>query len=240
VRDVEDTMPSDRRGSESVVVSWTGGKDGCYACYQAMAAGYDVTHLLNFRNLGKIGSHEINPGIVQGQAETIGIPLVQRDFFSYEQEFKEVVSELRARGARIDGAVFGHIATHKRLVDRICRDLEIDLVLPLWQRDPKKIITDIIDAGFEVIIVSARAGLMGSEWLGRRIDGEFIGELSEFNESIDPCGENGEFHTLVTDGPIFDQRISIARSERVLRDDYWFLNISEFAYEKKEPRPYRR
>ena len=226
-------MPSNRKDRGNVVVSWTGGKDGCYSCYKAMAGGCRVTHLLNFRNLGKAGSHELNPGIVRAQSTALGIPLVQRDFFSYEQEFKEVVSELRAQGARIDGAVFGHIETHKRLVDRICRDLEIDLVLPLWQRDSKQIITDIIDAGFEVVIVSARDGLMGSEWLGRRIDGEFIGELSEFNESIDPCGENGEFHTLVTDGPIFDQKISIARSERILRDGYWFLDIGAFTCEKK-------
>ncbi len=198
-----------------------------------MAEGYQFIHLLNFRNLGKTGSHELNPGIVRAQSVALGIPLVQRDFFSCEQEFKEVVSELRAQGARIDGAVFGHIETHKRLVDRICRDLEIDLLLPLWQRDSKKIISDIIDAGFEVIIVSARDCLMGREWLDRRIDGEFIGELSEFNESIDSCGENGQFHTLVTDGPIFDQKISTARSERALRDGYWFLNIREFTYEKK-------
>jgi len=161
------TEPLIRKDTRKIVISWTGEKDGCYACYNAMAEVYQFTHLLNFRNLGKTGSHEINPETIQAQPESIGIPLVQRDFFSYEQEFKKIVSELRAQGgARIDGAVFRHFETHKWLVDRICRDLKTDLSLSLWQRDSKKIISDIIDAEFEVIIVSARAGLMGREWLG--------------------------------------------------------------------------
>lgn len=216
-----------------VVISWTGGKDGCYACYKAMAEGYQVTHLLNFRNIKKIGSHEINPEIIQAQSEAIGIPLVQRDFFSYEQEFKRVVLDLRAGGARIDGAVFGHIETHKMLVDRICHDLNIDLLLPLWKQDSKKILTEIIDSGFEVFVVSIKEGLLGKEWLGRRIDEKFISDLSNLNQSIDPCGENGEFHTLVTDGPIFKKKIILSRSERVLREGYWILNIIEFAFLEK-------
>lgn len=225
-------MPSHRKERGHVVVSWTGGKDGCYACYKAMAEGYQVTHLLNFRNRKKTGSHEINPGIIQAQAEAMGIPLIQRDFFSYEQEFKKVISDLRAQGTRIDGAVFGHIETHKALVDRICDDMHIDLLLPLWKQDSKKILTEIIDSGFEVCIVSVKDGLMDKEWLGRRIDYEFIRDLSKLNESIDLCGENGEFHTLVTDGPLFNKKIIITRSERLLREGYWFLHMSEFTHQK--------
>jgi diphthine-ammonia ligase len=217
----------------NVVISWTGGKDGCYACYKAMAQGHRVTHLLNFRNMKKIGSHEINPGIIQAQSEAIGIPLIQRDFLSYEQEFKNVVLDLRAQGARIDGAVFGHIETHKMLVDRICKDLDIDLLLPLWKQKSEKVLMEIIDSGFEVFIVSIKDGLLGKEWLGRRIDDKFINDLRNLNESIDPCGENGEFHTFVSDGPIFKKKIIISGSERVLRDGYWFLDISKFTFRKK-------
>lgn len=217
----------------NVVVSWTGGKDGCYACYKAMAEGYRVTHLLNFRNRRKTGSHELSSAVVQAQSAAIGISLLQRDFLSYEEEFTEVVRDLRARGAKIDGAVFGHIATHKDLVERICHDLGIDLVLPLWGQDSKKIVTEIIDSGFEAVVVGVKDGLMGEEWLGRSIDEEFIRDLSRLNETIDPCGENGEFHTLVTDGPIFEKKIHIARSQPVLREGYWFLNIDELGLLRK-------
>jgi diphthine-ammonia ligase len=221
------------KDKKKVVVSWTGGKDGCYACYKAMAEGYQVTHLLNFRNIKKIGSHEINPRIIQAQSEAIGIPLIQRDFFSYEQEFKNVTLNLQAQGEQIDGAVFGHIETHKMLVDRICRDLDIDLLLPLWREKSEKILTEIIDAGFEVFIVSIKDSLLSREWLGRRIDEKFINDLSNVNDSLDPCGENGEFHTIVTDGPIFKKKILISGSDVILREGYWFLNINGFSFQEK-------
>lgn len=229
-----DAIQLNGNDNRKVVVSWTGGKDGCYACYKAMAEGHQVTHLLNFRNLKKIGSHEINPEIIRAQSEAIGIPLIQRDFISYEQEFKRVISDLRVEGVQIDGAVFGHIETHKKLVDRICKDLNIDLLLPLWKQQSETVLLEIIESGFEVIVVSIKDGLLGKEWLGRRIDEKFITDLRNLNESIDPCGENGEFHTLVTDGPIFKKKIIISGSEGVLREGYWFLNISSLAFQENE------
>jgi uncharacterized protein (TIGR00290 family) len=230
---MDDAIQLNGTDKGNAVISWTGGKDGCYACYKAMADGYRVTHLLNFRNMKKIGSHEINPEIIQAQSEAIGIPLIQRDFLSYEQEFKNVVLDLRAQGAQIDGAIFGHIETHNKLVDRICRDLDIDPLLPLWKQKSERVLREIIDSGFEAFVVSIKDGLLGKEWLGRRIDEEFINDLRNLNESIDPCGENGEFHTFVSDGPIFKKKIIISKSERVLREGYWFLNISEFSFLKK-------
>lgn len=215
------------------VVSWTGGKDGCYACYKAMEEGYLITHLLNFRNIKNAGSHEINPEIIRAQSQALGIALLQRDFFSYEQEFKNTILDLRAKGEQIDAAVFGHIETHKKLVDRICTDLDIDLLLPLWKHNSKKILRDILDCGFEVIVVSVKDGLLGREWLGRRIDEKFISDLSNLDESIDPCGENGEFHTLVTDGPIFKKKILVSGSEKELRHGYWVLKINQFSFPEK-------
>jgi diphthine-ammonia ligase len=230
---MSDAIQSNGKDKGNAVVSWTGGKDGCYACHKAMADGYRVTHLLNFRNMKKIGSHEINPGIIQAQSEAIGIPLIQRDFLSYEQEFKNVVLDLRAQGEQIDGAIFGHIETHNMLVDRICKDLHIDPLLPLWKQESEKVLREIIDSGFEVFVVSIKDGLLCKEWLGRRIDEEFINDLRNLNKSIDPCGENGEFHTFVSDGPIFKKKIVISRSEPVLREGYWFLNISGFTLLEK-------
>ncbi len=112
-------MQSEVTDKGNVVVSWTGGKDGCYACYKVMSEGYLVTHLLNFRNMLKTGSREVNSGVIQAQSEAMGIPLLQKDFYSYEMEFKKAVSELRDGEERVDGAVFGHIATHDKLVERI-------------------------------------------------------------------------------------------------------------------------
>lgn len=216
-----------------VVVSWTGGKDGCYSCYRVMQDGYRVSYLLNFRNVKKTGSHEINPGIIRAQSEALGVPLIQRDFTSYEEEFKKVVADLRAQGEKIDGAAFGHIQTHKMLVDRICRDLQIEQLLPIWKQDSEKVLREIIGCGFEVFVVSAKDGLLGKEWLGRRIDEQFISDLRDLDSHIDPCGEDGEFHTFVADGPMFKKKIVITGSEPVLKEGYWFLNITDYSLQEK-------
>jgi uncharacterized protein (TIGR00290 family) len=110
-------------------------------------------------------------------------------------------------------------------VERICNDLEIELILPLWKCDSEQIVTEFIDVGFEAIVASAKADLFGNEWLGRKIDKEFVSDLHSFNNAIDPCGEFGEFHTFVTDGPIFKNRIRIVNSKKILKDGYWFLDI---------------
>jgi uncharacterized protein (TIGR00290 family) len=229
-------MQAIQTDEKNVVISWTGGKDGCFSCNKVMEMGYRVTHLLSFRNTKKTGSHEMNPLIIQAQAEATGIPLIHRDFVSYEEEFKKVVWDLRSQGTRIDGAVFGHIETHKALVDRICHELDIELLLPIWKQDSEKVLEDMLDAGFEIAIVSTNNRLMGREWLGRRIDRRFIRDLYVHDPSIDPCGENGEFHTVVTDGPIFHKKISITKTDPVLKDDYWFLNISGFMINEKPGR----
>lgn len=219
--------------SKNALVSWTGGKDGCLSCYRAMNDGCNITHLLHFTNLNKTGSHELNPALIRAQARAIGLPLLQRDFHSYEAEFKKAVRELQIQGERIDAAVFGHIQTHRPLVERICRDLDIDLMLPLWQERSEKIVKELIDSGFEAIVVSVKEGFLGREWLGRRIDGQFLQDLAEADGSIDPCGENGEFHSFVCNGPIFKEKVVISAGDPVCREGYWFLNIRDFALQEK-------
>lgn len=223
-----------KRSDKNVVVSWTGGKDGCYACYRAMEEGYRVTHLLHFADTKKRGSHALNPGVIAAQAASAGIPLIRRDFISYEQEFKNVILALRRMGARVDGAVFGHIQTHGGLVERICHDLSIETVMPLWKRDPESLLREMMDAGLEMVIVSARGDVMGKEWLGRTIDGGFPEAIRRLPVHVDPCGENGEFHTLVTDCPFFGRKIRITDYDHVFHEGYWFLDIREFSVQEKK------
>ncbi len=214
-----------------IVVSWTGGKDGCFACYNAILEGFDVSYLLSFRDMKKTGSHNMNQDLLSAQSEALGIPILQLDFRSYEQEFKNAIRRLNEAGAEIHGAVFGHIGTHRKLVERICNDLGIALLLPLWNRDSEHILSDFIDAGFEAIVISAKADLFDSEWLGRRVDKQFVRDLRTFHKGLDLCGEHGEYHTFVIDGPLFKNRIRIIKSEKILKDGYWILDISKFEVE---------
>ncbi len=212
----------------NVVGSWTGGKDGCLACYKALRAGYRVTQLLHSRDVTQQGAHSINSELLAAQAAALGIPLRQIELVSYERGFKAAVRELNAHGAAIEGAVFGHIGTHKRLVDRICRDLGIELLLPLWQCDPEALLREFIGAGFEAVVVGVRAGVLGKEWLGRALDAAFLHDFRHHHPELDPCGENGEYHTLVLNGPLFREWIRILKSAPILRNGNWFLEVRDF------------
>lgn len=211
------------------VVSWTGGKDGCLALYHALQAGYGVSHLLQFRDLKSTGSHALNPALIAVQAQAMRLPLLQRESHSYEDAFKTVVRALNERGAGITGAVFGHIHTHRQLVERICCELELEQLLPLWGRESGTILEEFVNAGFEAVVVSVRADILGREWLGRRLDPGFCRELQLQHPEVDLCGENGEYHTLVTDGPLFTQRIKISTGAPLWRDGYWHLAITGYA-----------
>jgi len=214
-----------------VVASWSGGKESCFACYKAILEGYDVSHLLNFISQdGRCMSHGINSKLIIAQSQAIEIPVVQRKvtWDTYEEEFKTVIRELKQMG--VSGAVFGDvdIQEHKNWVDRICNELDIKQVMPLWGRDPEQILTDFIDEGFEAIVVMVKADLLGEEWLGRRVDESFVSNLLKLKNKVHLCGELGEYHTYVTNGPFFKRRIKILDSSRILKNGCRFLDISKY------------
>ena len=146
---------------------------------------------------------------------------------NYETEFKDMLLTLKKEG--VGGGVFGDIDLdeHRQWVERVCRDVDIAPYLPLWGRPQEKVLRDFIASGFEAVVVVAKADLFGEEWLGRRVDLSFIKQLDELRETKDItlCGESGEYHTFVTDGPLFNQRIEILETNKVLREGYWFLEI---------------
>jgi uncharacterized protein (TIGR00290 family) len=167
------------------------------------------------------------------QASLIGIPLFQKevspDMEEYEREFKEAVSEVKASG--IGGMVFGdvYLEEHKNWVERVCKDLRIQPIEPLWGSPPNKIVEDFINLGFKAVIVSCKADLFDEEFVGRYVDKNFLKELNR--KHICPCGENGEFHTFVVDGPIFKKKIEITKSRTILKEGFWkhwFLDIQRY------------
>ena len=216
-----------------VFTSWSGGKDSCFACYQAAVSGLKVCYLLNMitEDGKRSWIHGLSTELLEMQSQAIGIPLVQRrsTMATYETDFKDVILALKKEG--IKGGVFGDIdlEEHREWVDRICQQVDITPHLPLWGLSQEKILRDFIGLGFEAIIVVAKADLFGEEWLGRKVDLDFLSHLSELNKTsgIQPCGEAGEYHTLVTDGPLFKQRVEILETNKVLREGRWFLEISK-------------
>ena len=215
-----------------VFVSWSGGKDSCLACYRAIADGMKVRYLANtVSEDGKRScSHGMSAGVIKVQSQAMGIPLVQRRTKqnNYEAEFKDMLRAFKQEG--IEGGIFGDIdfEEHRQWIERVCQDVAVTPHLPLWGEDQNKVLKDFIDAGFESVIIATRADMIGEEWLGRRLDTDFISYLDELKKTKDvtPCGEAGEYHTLVVDGPLFKKRIEILESKKVLRNERWFLEIS--------------
>jgi len=212
----------------SYVASWSGGKDSCFACYKAILDGYDISHLVNFisSKYRRVSFHGTEARLIQLQADAAGIPLIQKETTreGYEQEFRDAVKALIPHG--VEGMVFGdiYLREHKDWTERVCGDLGIKSIEPLWGKQPERVLGEFIDSGFQAIIVSTKADLFDKGWIGKTVDDEFLKYLEK--NDIDPCGENGEYHTFVVGGPLFRKKIEISRGEVIKRESYWFLDTS--------------
>jgi len=212
-------------------VSWSGGKDCCLACHQAMADGLNIRYLANMLTEGGAHSrsHGLSNEVLQLQSQAIGIPLRQgkATWDTYEGEFKKLLRSFKQEG--VEDGVFGDIDLdeHREWVERVCNSAEITPHLPLWGRRQDEILKHFIGLGFEAIVVATKADILGEEWLGRKIDLNFIDQLAKFQETnkVTPCGEAGEYHTLVIGGPIFQNRLEIQETRNALREEHWFLEI---------------
>jgi diphthine-ammonia ligase len=214
----------------SYIASWSGGKDSCLALYEAIDKGYKISHLVNFisKESHRVSFHGTEAKIIQLQSQAIGIPLLQKETTrtGYENEFKEAVQSLIPNGVK--GMVFGdlYIEEHKDWVERVCGDLGIGAVEPLWGKSPKEVLSKFIDTGFEAVIVGAQSKLIEKNWIGHVVDRNFMEYLRDRN--IDLCGENGEYHTLVVNGPVFKRPIQLIETRTIVRDNYWFLDTVKY------------
>jgi uncharacterized protein (TIGR00290 family) len=216
-----------------VACSWSGGKDSCLACWKAMTAGHDVQFLVNFvsSGTGRDSFHGVSGELLEMQSGASGIPMIQREttWEGYEQTFREVVLELREMG--VEGLVVGDMVVdeHRQWVEMMCGEFGFVPILPLWGLDPADVLDNFIAEGFEAVTVCVKGEFLGEEWLGRRIDRGFKADLQDASRSpaVDVCGENGEYHTFVVDGPLFGRRIALVEGEKVWKDGYGFLEIAE-------------
>lgn len=212
-----------------VAVSWSGGKDGCLACYRGILAGLEVTHLLNFIVKDRPPFHG-SPTLIKAQSTALGIPILQREatWDTYADSFKSEVARLKQAG--VEGMIFGdiYLQEHRDWLEKLCGALGVKAHFPLWLEKPERILSSLIQQGFEAVVTCVNSKRLGREWLGRKIDKNFIEGLKRAKPTVDLCGEMGEYHTLVTDGPLFKERIEILAKEEKLQGEYWFLNILKY------------
>jgi diphthine-ammonia ligase len=209
------------------VCSWSGGKDSCLALYRAVTAGAEPRSLLSMlREDGvRSRSHGLPPGVLQAQADSLGVSLVTKaaSWSDYESTFIAALQDLRAAG--VEAGVFGDIdlEDHRLWEEKVCAAAGIEVCLPLWKASRLALLDELLMLGFEATIVAVNGEKLDQAYLGRVIDPELVQEFASLG--IDPSGEEGEYHTVVTNGPIFSEPVRLEIGEQALHDGYWFLDV---------------
>ena len=207
------------------VTSWSGGKDSCYAMMQAVKSGFTPKVLLNMMNEnGKISrSHGLPLSILNQQAQRMQLPIetVPANWGDYEEKFIAILKSLKA-DFDLDAAVFGDIdlQAHRDWEEKVCQAADLEAILPLWQQDRIVLVSEMIEIGIETMIVSCNT-IMGENYLGQILTKELALELAA--KGIDPCGENGEFHTMVINCPLFSDKITLPAFTTTVHNDYCFV-----------------
>ena len=207
------------------VTSWSGGKDSCYAMMQSILQGFIPKVLLNMMNEnGKVSrSHGLPLSILNQQAQKMGLPLegIPATWGDYEAKFIAVLKMLKAK-YDLEVAVFGDIdlQPHKDWEDKVCAAASLKAILPLWQQDRIVLVNQMLENGIVTMIVSCNT-MMGEQYLGKILTKELAQELHE--KGIDPCGENGEFHTLVLNCPLFSGAIELPAFTKITYENYCFI-----------------
>ena len=207
--------------------SWSGGKDSYLALQRAAARGGRAIALLTIlREDGRLShSHGLPLAFVERQAAALGLPLVSRaaSWDTYEAAFLDALAELRDLGAEV--GVFGDIdlQPHRDWVERVCGLAGLDACLPLWLAPRRALLEELFAAGVEATIVTVNTERLGEQFLGRRLEPGLVPELEA--AGVDACGEEGEFHTVVTAAPLFSAPLEITRRGTLAVDQYRFLTL---------------
>jgi len=214
----------------SVLIS--GGKDSALALYRVLKAGHQVEYLVTMlpQSENSWMFHLPNIHLTDLFAEAAGIPLVKAETAGVKETELEDLQNLLAT-LDIEGVVSGAILSQyqKKRIDKICRELNLKSIAPLWHEDPKQLLKEIIHLNFHVILVGVYAYGFDQSWLGRKIDSTMLDDLDELNKQyrISLVGEGGEYETLVLDAPFFRKKIQLLRVEKVWEDDSGYLLVKE-------------
>lgn len=227
---------------KKAVLNWSGGKDASFALYKVqLEKTYDVAMLLTTVNadFDRISMHGVRRSLLIEQAKSIGIPSITVEIpaavnmAEYDQLMKSKLSTLSSEN--VQTAIFGDIFLEdlRKYREEKLAEANFKGHFPLWKIPTAELAVDFIKSGFKAIVVCTNAKMLGEEFVGRDYDESFLADLPS---NVDPCGENGEFHTFVWDGPIFDSPVHVKRGEKVLRtyekekdqtwdNAFWFCDL---------------
>ena len=218
-----------------VLFCWSGGKDSAMALHVLrQQSDLQVAALLTTVTEGyeRISMHGVRRALLVRQAEAIGLPLQEVRIPPqcvnplYESRMREAL--LAQKAASVRQVAFGDIFLEdlREYRERNLAQVEMTAVFPIWRRDTRELARDFCGQGFRAIAVCIDAKKLGREFAGRELDESFFSDLPA---GVDPCGENGEFHTFVYDAPVFASAIGVARGETVERDGFYYCDLREKA-----------
>lgn len=222
---------SEARAPEEVLFCWSGGKDSAMALHALRTAGeYRVTALLTTitDEYDRISMHGVRRVLLERQAESLGLPLhpvlipPRCINATYEERMKQALEEYLARSVR--RVAFGDIFLEnlRAYREKNLAQVGMEAIFPIWKRDTCVLAQEFVQQGFRAIAVCVDPRVLDASFAGRELDARFFADLPA---GVDPCGENGEFHTFVFDGPIFEKPIACRVGERVLRDGFCFADL---------------
>lgn len=210
---------------ESIALLWSGGKDSSLAL-QALQEDerYQVQILLTTVTSGhdRISMHGVRRRLLEAQVASVDLELDVVEIpqacsnDQYLSTMNEALGRLRQRGITAVAAGDIHLEDVREYRESLLRGAGLDAVFPLWGQDTTALAWRFLELGFEAVTTCVDTSALDSRFAGRTFDPEFLNELPK---SVDPCGENGEFHTFVYDGPIFAERVSIRRGIKIVRDE---------------------
>jgi uncharacterized protein (TIGR00290 family) len=208
--------------------SWSGGKDSYFAFYRASQKGAVPKVLFNVMNEhgDRSRSHGIPREVLLAQASCIGLPVefIESSWTEYEQRFIAKLKDLKST-YDFSHAVYGDIdiQSHRDWEEKVSGAASLQAVLPLWQGKRLDLVYDMIDSGIKALIVSCKAEY-AEQILGKYIDRSLVSVFQKLG--IDECGENGEYHTLVVDGPVHTRPLEIKTGKQLTHGHYSFLELS--------------
>ena len=212
----------------SYIVSWSGGKDSALALHElAKTENYEVMSLLTTvtQEYDRTSMHGLRRVLLERQAESLGLAL-EKVYISknssneeYESKMREVLAKYLTAG--VSSVVFGDIFLEdvRKHREEKLSEIGMKAIFPIWKRDTTELARRFIDSGFKAVIICVDSNILDKMFVGRVFDEQF---LSELPATVDPCGENGEFHSFVYDGPIFSERIGHTIGEIVLRENRFY------------------
>jgi diphthine-ammonia ligase len=208
--------------------SWSGGTDAYLAFARAVAAGGRPAALVCMLHEDgeRSRGHGLPVALLEEQAAALGVPLVTgaTTWDDYEATFVGVLHELRRQG--IEAGVFGDIDLegHRVWVEGVCGVAELSCHLPLWQEPRRRLIDELLAGGVRATVVAVDAAKLDVSFLGREITSELVAELEAVG--ADACGEEGEYHTMVTATPLFSAPVPLVWKGLEERDGHWVLKFT--------------